>query len=33
LHESLARVVAHPRCRLPPEEVRQRLERYVAGED
>lgn len=33
LHESLTRVFAHPRCRLPPEEIRQRLQRYVAGEN
>lgn len=30
LHESLTRVTEHPRCRLPAEAVRRRLERYSA---
>lgn len=33
LHESLTRVTEHPRCRLPPEAVRRRLERYSAREE
>lgn len=33
LDESLTRIAGQSRCRLPPEAVRQRLERYGAGED
>ena len=33
LHESLTRVTEHSRCRLPPEAVRRRLERYSAREE
>ncbi len=33
LYESLNRVAEHPRCRLPLEAVRQRLERYSGGEE
>jgi hypothetical protein len=30
LHTCLSRLAAHPRCRLPPEEIRARLERYAS---
>jgi hypothetical protein len=28
VHDGLAAIAAHPRCRLPPREIRERLERY-----
>jgi hypothetical protein len=30
LHDGLSAIFAHPRCRLPPHEVRQRLARFIS---